>query len=82
MERGDYLRIGWVYKDCQVVVGEVMFEADKISLNLVELDVILGMDFLEKYRALVDCYKKEVTLTSWNGLEVISLGERDIISTC
>lgn len=34
--------------------------ADLVVLNLVDYDVILGMDFLGKYNATIDCRKKRV----------------------
>ena len=47
----------------------VNFEADLIPLDIVEFDVILGMDFLEAYRAMVDCFQKVVVLRSPDGFE-------------
>ena len=34
--------------------------ADLVVLNLVDYDVILGMHFLGKYNATIDCRKKRV----------------------
>ncbi|XP_073024303.1 uncharacterized protein [Primulina eburnea] len=36
--------------------------AELIQLNMVEFDIILGMDWLAKNRAIVDCQKKEIGL--------------------
>ena len=44
--------------------------------------MILGMDFLESYRAMVDCFRKEAVLRSLDGFEVVFQGERDVISSC
>jgi hypothetical protein len=34
------------------------------------IDVILGMDWLSKYKVLIDCAKKSAKLTTLNGKEL------------
>ncbi|KAL6194324.1 hypothetical protein ACLB2K_035408 [Fragaria x ananassa] len=46
------MRINWVFSGCEVLVEGFNFKADLIPLDIVEFDVILGMDFLEAYRAV------------------------------
>ncbi|CAL2281088.1 unnamed protein product [Prunus armeniaca] len=53
---GDVLFADMVFKGCYVQVGDAMLEADLIPLELVDLDIILGMDWLERHRASVDCF--------------------------
>ena len=38
----------------------VEFPADLIVFPMLELDLILGMDWLTRHRAVVNCYTKEV----------------------
>ena len=38
--------------------------------------MILGMDFLTKYQALIDCYKKKVELQMPTGGKIVFRGER------
>ena len=42
----------------------MFLEADLIPLDMVDLDVILGMDWLAKHHASVDCFRKEVVFRS------------------
>ena len=72
---GEVMRIDWVFSGCEVLVEGFNFMADLIPLNMVEFDVILGMDFLETYRAMVDCFRKEVVLQSLDGFEVFFRGK-------
>ncbi|XP_016652728.1 PREDICTED: uncharacterized protein LOC107882034, partial [Prunus mume] len=72
---GDVLFADMVFKDCYVQVGDAMLEADLIPLELVDLDIILGMDWLEKHRASVDCFWKEVVFRSPGQPEAIFHGE-------
>ncbi|CAL9025506.1 unnamed protein product, partial [Prunus brigantina] len=56
---GEIFKVGIVYRDSMVLVGDVFLEADLIPLEMVDLDVILGMDWLAKHHASVDCFRKE-----------------------
>ena len=49
---------------------------DLIELFFREFDVILGMDWLSRHRAIVDCRMKRVTLRTSDDSEVIFIGER------
>ena len=63
------------------LIGVAMI-VDLIPLDLQEFDVILGMDFLSKYRASIDCYRKEVVFRGPGEAEVILRGDRKILPTC
>ncbi|CAL8170370.1 unnamed protein product [Prunus armeniaca] len=52
---GDVFMASVVYKNSLVLVGDVFLEADLIPLDIVDIDVILGMDWLAKYHASVGC---------------------------
>ena len=49
-----------VYMDSRVIIGGQEFLADLILLDIHDFDVILGMDWLSRHHATVDCYRKEV----------------------
>ncbi|KAL0445155.1 UNVERIFIED_CONTAM: hypothetical protein Slati_2238200 [Sesamum latifolium] len=49
-----------LYKSCEVKIKGRMFWADLIELPLQGYDVILGMDWLYKYHANLDCHSKTV----------------------
>lgn len=48
-------------KNCPIFVGVEFLEADILSLNLVDLNIILGMNWLSKHHACIDYYGKIVT---------------------
>ena len=67
-------------------IREYEFLGDLIELSFREFDVILGMDWLSRHRAIVDFRMKRVTLRTPNEDEVIFIGERsnhlsNVIST-
>jgi hypothetical protein len=47
-----------------------LFEAELIVLGAQGLEVILGMDWMTKYKGIIDYAKKVITLTSEEGVEV------------
>ena len=50
------------------------FSIDLIVLGIHDFDIVLGMDWLSKHRATLDCYKKEVRLVRSKELGVIFRG--------
>ncbi|KAI5325944.1 hypothetical protein L3X38_035018 [Prunus dulcis] len=64
------------------MVGNVFLEAELIPLGTVDLDVILGMDWLARHRASVDCFRKEVVFRSPGRPKVTFYGERRVLQSC
>ena len=53
-----------------------------IVINLREFDVILGMDWLSKNHAIVDCQTKEVVMEVDGQLKIVIVGERKVVPNC
>ena len=60
----------------RLVIQNKDFLADLIVLGIPNFDIVLGMDWLSKHRATLDCYKKEVRLVRPEELDVIFRGIR------
>ena len=73
---GHSVRFNRVYKNCPLMVHDREFSVDLIALPFHEFDLILGMDWLSKHRAIVDCDKKIVLLKCHDLSEVIIQGIR------
>ena len=73
---GHSVIVNKVYRDCPIKIREYEFLGDLIELSFREFDVILGMDWLSRHRAIVDFRMKRVTLRTPNDNEVIFIGER------
>ena len=56
--------------DVEICIQGVIFSAPLISLPRSDIDVILGMDWLVKHKAKIDCPSKTVLLTHDSGVEV------------
>ena len=65
-----------MYKNCPLVIHDKEFSVDLIALPFYEFDLILGMDWLSKHRAIVDYDKKIVVLKCSDLSEVTVHGIR------
>jgi hypothetical protein len=57
-------------REIPLVIQGVTFQANLIVLGTQGLEVILGMDWMSKYRGIIDCARKSISLTSSEGVEV------------
>ena len=59
-----------VVRDSRVMIVGQEFPANLVALDMRDFDAVLGMDWLSRHKATVDCYKKEVKLHRLGKLEV------------
>ena len=69
-----YFNVNRVYKNCPIIIHDREFSADLIALPFREFDLILGMDWLSKHLAIIDCDKMTVVLRCFDQYEVIVHG--------
>ncbi|XP_070057103.1 uncharacterized protein [Nicotiana tomentosiformis] len=62
MPVGDSIVVDCVYQSCLIIFGCFETRADQLLLTIVDFDVILGMDWLSPYHAILDCHVKTATL--------------------
>ena len=73
---GHSVRVNRVYKNCPLMAHDREFSVDLIALPFHEFDFILGMDWLSKHRAIIDCDKKTILLKCSDLSEVTVHGIR------
>ena len=78
---GDPLVSNKVVRDSRVLIGGQEFPTDLVALDMRDFDVVLGMDWLSRHKATLDCYKKEVKLYMPGKLEVKFRGIRRELSS-
>ena len=71
---GHSVIVNKVYRDCPIMTREYEFMGDLIELSFKEFDVILGMDWLSRHQAIVDCRRKRVTLRTPKEDEITFIG--------
>ena len=57
----------WVVNGLTIVIGSLYFPIPLIALKSTDLDVILGMDWLVQYKAIIDCAARSVVMTHPSG---------------
>ena len=65
-----------VCRDCFVVIAGYEHTYDFILLDMGEPDVIIGMDWLTSFRAVIDCYAHSMTFVTAEGTRLQFLGDR------
>ena len=76
---GHNVSVNSVYRNCPIVIQAREFLVDLITLPFREFDLILGMDWLTKHRAVVDCGQKTIVLRCSDQSEVIMRGIRSSV---
>ncbi|XP_075483600.1 uncharacterized protein LOC142523753 [Primulina tabacum] len=64
-----------IHMDCLISIGNQTFSADLIQLVMADFDIILGMDWLSRNNAIVDCKRKRVKLRTPNQEEIVYHGK-------
>ncbi|XP_073267145.1 uncharacterized protein [Populus alba] len=73
---GNMVETNIVYVDVRVSLFGYEIEVDLIPLELHDFDIILGMNWLSKYKALIDCYARTVTFQTPKGERITFEGKR------
>ena len=76
---GHNVSVNRVYRNCPIVIQAREFLADLITLPFREFNLILGMDWLTKHQAIVDCRQKPIVLRCCDQSEVIIQGIRSSV---
>ncbi|XP_052197226.1 uncharacterized protein LOC127804408 [Diospyros lotus] len=64
---GKSTRSSKVIEECEISLSDALFQVDLILLEVYDFDIILGMDFLSKYDANIDCRRKVMTIKKLEG---------------
>ena len=78
---GDSLIADRVYMGCRVIIEGYEFRANLVLLDIQDFDVILGMDWLSRHHATMDCFRKEVKFCRPGEPEITFCGVRKILSS-
>ncbi|KAA3465845.1 DNA/RNA polymerases superfamily protein [Gossypium australe] len=73
---GQSVVVSKLFRNVPLEVQGVVFSTDLMELPFGEFDLILGMDWLVKHRANLDCTAKRMVLKTPEDEEVVVIGER------
>jgi hypothetical protein len=68
---GGKVRTDSIYLNVSVEIRAIAFPANLIVMGTQGIDVILGMNWLDKYQAIISCDKRTIKLVSPLGEEVV-----------
>ena len=69
-------RIGMICRGCELEIFGILLTVDLRVMDMLELDVILGMDWLTAYRFFIDCERRRVTAYMQDGTRVVYQGDK------
>jgi hypothetical protein len=76
LSTGGTILLTHVKKKQVIIISRCAFDADLFVLPMKDIDVILGMNWLEENGALIDCANKTVSLKSLDGERMIYQGDK------
>ncbi|RVW14646.1 putative serine/threonine-protein kinase PBL3 [Vitis vinifera] len=71
---GTNSRVDRICKGCVITLADRTLKVDLRILDMIGYDVILGMDWLMVYRALIDCHHRRIIFCLPDGFEVCFVG--------
>ena len=76
---GEILLSEFFLRQTPIIINGVTLKVDLIAIEMKDFDVILGMDFLGRNNAIINCYHRKVTFKPSNG-EKFSFKERSLLN--
>ena len=67
-------RIEMICRGCKLEISGILLTVDLRVMDILELDVILGMDRLTAYRVVIDCEHRRVIAYTQDGTHVVFHG--------
>ncbi|GJV05746.1 putative reverse transcriptase domain-containing protein [Tanacetum coccineum] len=65
-----------VYREVEIEIDDNVFRIDLIPIMLGVFDIVIGMDWLDKYNANILCSQKLVRVINPQGREIVIYGDR------
>ena len=69
-------RIGMICRGCELEISGTLLTVDLRIMDMLEFDVILGMNWLTAYRVVIDCERRRVTAYTPDGTRVVFQGDK------
>ena len=70
------MSVDLICRGCELEISEILLTMDLRVMDMLEFDVILGMDWLMTHRFVIDCERRRVTTYTQNGIRVMFQGDK------
>ena len=77
---GTKARIDRICRGCELEIFRILLTVDLRVIDMLEFEVILGMDWLTAHRVVIDCDRMRVTAYTLDGTYVVFQGNRHDVS--
>ena len=67
---GIRVRINQICRDCELEISRILLRVDLQIMDILDFDVILGMDWLAAYRVVIDYDRRRVTAYTQDGIRI------------
>ena len=71
---GIRVRIGQICRDPELEISDILLTVDLRVMEILDFDVILGMDWLTAHRVVIDCDSRRITAYTLYGIRVMFQG--------
>ena len=78
---GKTIEVKYVFPTCVIEIDSKVYPADLIELDVLDFDVVLGMDWLSENYASIDCRDKCVRFKTKESIDFVFQGERSEVLT-
>ena len=69
-------RIGMICRGCELEISGIILIVDLRVMDMLEFNIILGMDWLTAYRVVINCERRRVTAYKQDGTRVVFQGDK------
>ena len=64
---GTRVSLGLICRGCELEISRILLLVDLRVIDMLEFNVILGMDWLTAYRVVIDCERRRITAYTHDG---------------
>ena len=73
---GTRVSIDLICRGCELEISGILLTVDLRVMDISEIDVIIGLDYLTSYRVVIDCERRRVTTYTQDGTRVTFQGDK------
>ena len=70
------MSIDMICRDCKLEISGILLTVDLRVMDMLDFDVVLGMDWLTAHRVVIDCDRRRITAYTRDGNCVIFQGDK------